>query len=237
VDVPAHTVSVRRCERCGGLLSRYNRGNYCSACENSGDWIIDSGQSGLSDDGPLSIGARLRKARQRRGMTAEVFAGLCGVSPAYISMIENGKRSAGRYSLVVSLAEALHISPAELASGSPSTMAKQVDARPSDASADRVPLRVAADDSVLATDIAQDGDEAVKRRMFLLNMVALLQLGRVKVRTRLRPFGRYLRIPRARSKLWRGTRRRRRLPSCARSLLTMGSPFLCRALPAMKPSR
>jgi transcriptional regulator with XRE-family HTH domain len=53
--------------------------------------------------------------RQRRGMTLEVLAGLCGVSAAYISMIENGKRTLNSYSTMVSVANVLMIPPAELA--------------------------------------------------------------------------------------------------------------------------
>jgi transcriptional regulator with XRE-family HTH domain len=50
-------------------------------------------------------------------MTQQVVADLCGVSAAYLSMVENGKREAGRYSLLLDLAAALQVPPAELAPG------------------------------------------------------------------------------------------------------------------------
>jgi tetratricopeptide (TPR) repeat protein len=50
-------------------------------------------------------------------MSLEVLAGLSGKSAAYLSMIENGKRPLDRFSLIVSLAEALGVPPAELAPG------------------------------------------------------------------------------------------------------------------------
>jgi transcriptional regulator with XRE-family HTH domain len=51
-------------------------------------------------------------------MTLEVLAGLCGVSTAYLSMIENGKRGLDpRYSMVLTLANALRVTPADLAPG------------------------------------------------------------------------------------------------------------------------
>jgi transcriptional regulator with XRE-family HTH domain len=75
------------------------------------------------------IGARLRALRHRRGMSLAVLAGLSGKSAAYLSMVENGKRPLDRYSLIVSLAEALGVPPAEIAPGA-STGAETADARP-----------------------------------------------------------------------------------------------------------
>jgi transcriptional regulator with XRE-family HTH domain len=57
-------------------------------------------------------------------MTLEVLAGLCGVSAPYLSMIENGKRGFDpRYSLIVTLASALRVAPAELVPGMPDSTA------------------------------------------------------------------------------------------------------------------
>ena len=47
-------------------------------------------------------------------MTLEVLGGFCDVTPAYLSMIENGKRPLDRYSLIVAIASALGVPPAEL---------------------------------------------------------------------------------------------------------------------------
>lgn len=54
-------------------------------------------------------------------MTLEVLAGLSGKSAAYLSMIENGKRPLDRYSLILSLADALGVPPGELAPGASAT--------------------------------------------------------------------------------------------------------------------
>jgi transcriptional regulator with XRE-family HTH domain len=47
------------------------------------------------------------------------LGGLCGVTGAYLSMIENGKRSLDKYSLIVTIASALGVPPGELAPGMP----------------------------------------------------------------------------------------------------------------------
>jgi transcriptional regulator with XRE-family HTH domain len=56
-------------------------------------------------------------------MTLEVLAGLTGVVPSYLSMIENGKRPLDRYSIIMALAAALRVPPAELAPGMPARLA------------------------------------------------------------------------------------------------------------------
>jgi len=52
-------------------------------------------------------------------MSLEVLGGLCALTPSYLSMIENGKRSLNRYSRIVTVAAALRVPPAELAPGMP----------------------------------------------------------------------------------------------------------------------
>jgi transcriptional regulator with XRE-family HTH domain len=52
-------------------------------------------------------------------MTLEVLGGLAELTPAYLSMVENGKRTLDRYSLIIKLASALSVSPSELAPGLP----------------------------------------------------------------------------------------------------------------------
>ena len=106
--LPADT---RTCSRCDRPLSRYNNADYCGSCSFTGDRASQSGASAALSD----IGPRLRAARQRRGITLDVLAGLCGLSAAYLSMVENGKRPLDRYSIIVNLADALNISPAEIA--------------------------------------------------------------------------------------------------------------------------
>ena len=167
MEVRSGAPHARRCERCKTILNQYNEGNYCAICERSDDRISGSGESGARTDHLIDFGARLPKARQRRGMTAEVLAGLCGVTTAYISMIENDKRSADRYSLIISLADALRVPPGEIAPALPMTISDPANVRPSGKSTAEATI----------TGIAQDDDEAVRRRVFLLNLAAFSQLG------------------------------------------------------------
>lgn len=115
---------VRNCSSCGRPLSRYNEGSYCAAC---------SSPCGSDHVTPASdLGGRLRTLRRRRGMTQEVLAGLCGLTSAYISMIENGKRPLDRYSQIMAVASALGVAPAELAPGMPASQARDDEPVPAD---------------------------------------------------------------------------------------------------------
>lgn len=112
--VGVKAVSPRSCARCRRPLSRYNSGDYCGGCAKAGP---RDGLAHADSDRVAEMGTRLRAARLRRGMTLEVLAGLAGLSQAYLSMVENGKRKLDRYSMIVALAEALKVPPAELAPG------------------------------------------------------------------------------------------------------------------------
>lgn len=61
-----------------------------------------------------SIGARARTIRRRRGLSLEVAAGLAGISPAYLSMLERGQRGFNRRGLLEDLADALGCSVTDL---------------------------------------------------------------------------------------------------------------------------
>lgn len=65
---------------------------------------------------PISIGLKLRQLRHARGKTLEVVAGLVGISAGYLSVLETGKRTLDRLSLILDLAEVLQASPSELIS-------------------------------------------------------------------------------------------------------------------------
>ncbi|WP_084628213.1 helix-turn-helix domain-containing protein [Amycolatopsis nigrescens] len=60
------------------------------------------------------IGRTLRQIRKARGKSLAVVAGLAGISPGYLSMLESGKRALDRRSLIVRLANALEVAPTEL---------------------------------------------------------------------------------------------------------------------------
>jgi transcriptional regulator with XRE-family HTH domain len=64
-----------------------------------------------------TIGARLRILRRWRGMTQAELAGLAGLSPSFVSMVENGQRPLDRRSHVAAIASALRLSETDLTGG------------------------------------------------------------------------------------------------------------------------
>lgn len=62
-------------------------------------------------------GVRLRTWRLRRGMSQVALAELACISPALVSMVENGQRTLSRATHIVALADALRVSPYYLADG------------------------------------------------------------------------------------------------------------------------
>jgi transcriptional regulator with XRE-family HTH domain len=65
----------------------------------------------------ITIGARLRTLRRWRGKTQVEVAGLAGLSPSFISMIENGQRPLDRRSHIAAVANALRVSESDLVGG------------------------------------------------------------------------------------------------------------------------
>lgn len=63
------------------------------------------------------IGRRVREIRTWRGVSLTALAGLAGVSASYLSLIERGLRPVTKRSVLESLAQALRVSPVELAGG------------------------------------------------------------------------------------------------------------------------
>ncbi len=61
----------------------------------------------------LKFGARVRQLRQERGLAQEQFAHLAGMDRTYVSGIERGRRNP-TLDIIVRLAEALEVEPAEL---------------------------------------------------------------------------------------------------------------------------
>lgn len=68
-------------------------------------------------DDIATIGARLRVLRRWRGMTQAQVAGLAGLLPSQISMIETGQRSLDRRSQISAIATALRVSETDLVGG------------------------------------------------------------------------------------------------------------------------
>lgn len=62
-------------------------------------------------------GVRLRTLRLRRGMSQVALAELACISPTFVSMIETGQRTLRRATDIISLANALRVSPLYLADG------------------------------------------------------------------------------------------------------------------------
>lgn len=65
----------------------------------------------------VTIGARLRTLRRWRGMTQVELAGLAGLSPSFLSMVEHGERLLDRRSHIGALASALRVSETDLVGG------------------------------------------------------------------------------------------------------------------------
>lgn len=65
----------------------------------------------------ITIGARLRTLRRWRGKTQAELAGLAGLSPSFVSMVENGQRPLDRRSHIAGLASALNVSETDLMGG------------------------------------------------------------------------------------------------------------------------
>lgn len=65
-------------------------------------------------DDTRTIGTRVREIRTWRRKSLTVVAGLAGISPAYLSMLERGQRTLDSRRLLFALADALQVSPAEL---------------------------------------------------------------------------------------------------------------------------
>ena len=65
----------------------------------------------------VTIGARLRTLRRWRRMTQAELAGLAGLSPSFLSMVETGHRPLDRRSHIAALASALKVSETDLVGG------------------------------------------------------------------------------------------------------------------------
>lgn len=65
----------------------------------------------------ITIGARLRTLRRWRAMTQAELAGLAGLSPSFVSMVESGQRPLDRRSHIAALASALKVSETDLVGG------------------------------------------------------------------------------------------------------------------------
>ena len=99
----------------------------------------------------VEIGERLRKIRRRRGMSIDTAAGLAGISKAYWSMLENGKRRFERRGLLEDLAAALGCAVSDL-TGQPYLPGDRVSA---EALASLPPISLALFDSTL-DDVPND---------------------------------------------------------------------------------
>ena len=67
--------------------------------------------------GLITIGARLRTLRRWRGKSQVQLAELAGLSPSFVSMVENGHRPLDRRSHIAAIANALKVSETDLVGG------------------------------------------------------------------------------------------------------------------------
>lgn len=72
-------------------------------------WVSD-----MDEGTEPNVGSKIRDTRAWRGVSLRVTAELAGISPAYLSMIENGERPLEKRSTLEAIARALRISPSEL---------------------------------------------------------------------------------------------------------------------------
>jgi transcriptional regulator with XRE-family HTH domain len=99
-----------------------------------------------------TIGARLRILRRWRGLTQAELAGLAGLSPSFVSMVEHGTRMLDRRSHIAALAGALRVSETDL-TGGPHLSADRLQSDPHMAIP---PLRVALQTNTLTTAAVQE---------------------------------------------------------------------------------
>ncbi|MFE0023335.1 helix-turn-helix domain-containing protein [Amycolatopsis sp. NPDC059021] len=105
------------------------------------------------------IGQRVRFYRQIRGLSVRTAARLAGLSPAFLSTVENGHRNLDRVSHIIALADVLNVSAADLVGVDFLTQTRQQGGISLDAAADRLRLTLIAaplstpSDSASVTDI------------------------------------------------------------------------------------
>jgi transcriptional regulator with XRE-family HTH domain len=75
----------------------------------------------------IHIGRRLREVRSWRKLSLTAVAGMAGITPAYLSMIERGLRPVTKRAVLEALANALQVAPTEL-TGAPFAPTDAVDA-------------------------------------------------------------------------------------------------------------
>jgi transcriptional regulator with XRE-family HTH domain len=68
----------------------------------------------VTDGNALMIGKRVRLNRRLRGLSLRTTAELAGISPGFLSMVENGRRRLDRNTHILALATVLQVSPGEL---------------------------------------------------------------------------------------------------------------------------
>jgi predicted XRE-type DNA-binding protein len=112
--------SPRRCERCGCQLSQYNSGTLCSACLRSHSltppapsvpervWRNADVQQALAT---LDFGKATRLIRQHGSLRQEDVAQLTGLSQAFLSMLEAGRRRLTNIDKIVEFLTGLGVPP------------------------------------------------------------------------------------------------------------------------------
>ncbi|MBP2479576.1 transcriptional regulator with XRE-family HTH domain [Crossiella equi] len=67
----------------------------------------------------MDLGRRIRWHRLRRGLSVRALAGLAGLSPGFVSMVETGERALDRWTHLADIAHALGIPATDLLPGPP----------------------------------------------------------------------------------------------------------------------
>ena len=110
-------------------------------------------------------GQRIARARRRRGLSQAALAGLAGRSESWLSQVERGLRQVDSHSVLVSLADILHVDVGELTGDEPG------DPRVSEYAAareiERAMMAYDALESVIGTDSAVHAPDLARLRLDL----------------------------------------------------------------------
>lgn len=173
----------RRCDRCGCSLSQYNTDTLCAACARSQTWArhipVIPEHVWLDPDVRSALeawdfGQASRLIRLRGALRQEDMAQLCGLSQAFLSMLESGRRRLTNIDKIIEFLTGLGV-PADLVALPLPRASTQAVVEPSAPFAGDIDpsLPWTAARMVAALDIAVGGSAMDRRRFLTASGVAL----------------------------------------------------------------
>lgn len=178
-----HQQSLRSCDRCGGQLSNYNTDTLCFACARSRVleehtpivpehvWFDPDVRNALT---AWDFGRASRLIRLRGALRQDDMAQLTGLSQAFLSMMESGRRRLTNIDKIVQFLAGLGV-PAELVPlPLPRTAVKETRQQPDQFAGDADPtLPWTTARMVAALDTAVGGSAMDRRRFLTASGIAL----------------------------------------------------------------